>query len=258
MRDGLENKMKIISFGGGERLSFCREYLSDMDGDIKELILLPIPSTKDNIRVKGTDTPLGEVVDMAGEGSAVCGYGLPREMTEALLRKGASVFDGMRSEDFLVENAVLTVDGALGELLTSFSRAPRDLAVGVIGYGRIGKRLLSSLLFLGARVRLYTRCAAVRMTLGEEGIETEEFKPDSDYGGLDVLINTAPCRVLGEQGIRECEKRGLRILDLASGECFPPSSAVKKLASVPEAFYPRSAGALYGKYISEFLRLVKK
>ena len=254
----MEIRMEIFSFGGGARLEYCAEYLADITADIKELILLPIPSTKDNIHVKGTDVKLSQIVDRADGGSAVCGYGLPRDVKDELAKKGTAVFDGLCSEDFLVENAVLTVDGTLGELLTSFPLSLRDLRVGIIGYGRIGKRLLRALLFMGARVRLYTRSEAVRMALGEEGVESEAFAFDSEYKGLDVLINTAPASVMSEEGIRKCEDMGLRILDLASGVCFPESPCVKKLASIPEAFYPKSAGRLYGKYISEFLRLDKK
>ena len=195
---------------------------------------------------------------MAGRGDAVCGYGLPETVKAELNEKGARLFDGLECEDFLVENAVLTVDGALGYLLNSMPCSPRDLTVGLIGYGRIGKRLLSALLFLGAKVRVYTRSEPVRLSLGAEGIETEEFSFEGDYGELDVLVNTAPAKVMSGEGIKKYETAGLKILDLASGECFPQSPSVKKLASVPEAFYPKSAGRLYGKYISEYLRLEKK
>ena len=229
-----------------------------MTGEVKELILLPIPSTKDNIHVKGTNILLSDVVERASGTSAVCGYGLPKNIKEELTLKGCVVFDGLLSEEFLAENAVLTVDGALGELLCSQSSPPRDLSIGIVGYGRIGKRLLRDLLFLGARVKLFTRSSTVRLALGEEGIESEEFSVDADYQGLDVLVNTAPARVMSIEGIKKWEDRGLQILDLASGECFPPSSSVKKLASIPEAFYPKSAGRLYGKYIKDFLRLEKK
>ena len=254
----METQMQILDFGGGERLRFCREYLSGMTGEVKTLILLPIPSTKDNIHVKGTETALSEAVSSAGRGDAVCGYGLPETVKGELAEKGVRLFDGLDCEDFLVENAVLTVDGALGELLSSMPFSLRDLSVGIIGYGRIGKRLLRSLLFLGAKVRVYTRSELVRLSLGEEGIESEAFSFDGDYVGLDVLVNTAPAKVMSSEGIKKYESAGLKILDLASGECFPQSPSVKKLASIPEAFYPKSAGRLYGKYISEYLRLEKK
>jgi hypothetical protein len=229
-----------------------------MTGDYDELILLPIPTTKDNIHVKGSDLTLSEISERSGHRSAVCGYGLPDLFREELESRGAQVFDGLYSEDFLVENALLTVDGALGEILKSFDSAPRELSIGVIGYGRIGKRLLEVLLFLGGRVKVYTRSARARCELGKEGIESGEFVFDGDYSGIDLLINTAPTVVMSEEKVKECEEKRLQILDLASGECFPTSPIVKKLASIPELFYPKSAGRLYAKYISEFLRLEKK
>ena len=242
--------MKIFTFGGGRRLEYAEKILSDVEA-FGELLLLPIPSTKDNIHVKGTDLLLSEATGAAGKGTYVCGYGIPEELRESLVCRGAEVFDGLLSEDFLSENAALTVEGALGHLLTSSDASIRELRIGVIGYGRIGSRLLDSLIFLGARVRLYTRSERLRHALGEEGIESRAFVFDGDYSGLDVLINTAPARILSEEKMSECEKAGLRIIDLASGECFPPSVSVLKLPSVPEVSYPKTAGRLYAEYIKK-------
>ena len=246
--------MKIITVGGGRRLEHCRKYLEGLSfPSLRELLLLPIPTTRDNKCVSGTDTPLSRLPEMVGEGSAVAGYGLPDWLKGELICRGALVFDGAESEDFLSANAALTVDGALCRLLSVGELSPRDMWVGIIGYGRIGSRLLGALLFLGARVRLYTRSAEVRERLGAEGVETALFDGEADYSGLGVLVNTAPVRVMNEEEMRLAEQRGLLILDLASGECFPPSANLMKLASVPEAMYPESAGRLYGRFITEFL-----
>ena len=241
--------MEIFTFGNGRRLEVCKDYLSKLSLGKERLILLPIPTTRDTLHVKGTTTLLSDIYPLCKAGTVVCGYGIPKEARLSFEERGALVIDGLLDEDFLCENATLTVYGALGEILSSFEAAPSELSIGIVGYGRIGKRLLSSLLFLGARVKLYTRSEEVRLTLGREGVESEIFSEGSDYSGLDLLINTAPTRVLCEERMRGYEDAGLKILDLASGECFPPSPSVKKLASIPERSYPVSAGRLYGKFI---------
>ncbi len=247
-------RMEIFTFGEGGRQTACRNYLSGVSAGIGRLILLPIPSTKDKIHIKGTKTLLSEIYPLINSSTAIACYGLPSEIRDKAQCLGARVIDGEESEEFLSANAVLTAEGALGEILTSSKRSVGDMRIGVIGYGRIGSRLMRLLLFMGSRVRLYTRSQSLRAELGREGIESCDFNGESKYGGLDLLVNTAPVKVLSEEKMREYENIGLKILDLASGECFPDSPFVKKLASIPELMYPETAGILYGRFIERSLR----
>ncbi len=245
--------MEIFTFGTGGRLKSCRDYLSGISTNVERLILLPIPTTKDNIHIKGTDTPLSQIYPLTSCGTVIACYGLPSEVKREAERLGARVIDGLLSEEFLAENARLTAEGALGEILTGCERSVGEMKIGIVGYGRIGSRLLRLLMFLGAKVKLYTRSESLRGELGREGIETAEFGENSEYCGLDLLVNTAPATVFSKEKSKEYEEAGLKILDLASGECFPPSPFVKKLASIPEQFYPVSAGRLYARLIEKEL-----
>ncbi len=245
--------MEIFTFGGGGRLDFCREYLSGISANVKRLILLPIPTTKNKIHIKGTDIELSEIYPLFEPGCAVACYGLPDEVRAEAERLGARVIDGLFSEEFLADNAALTAEGALGEILTSSDRSVSEMRIGIIGYGRIGSRLVRALMFMGSKIKLYTRSEQLRSSLGREGIETADFNTQSDYSGLDLLVNTAPAMVMNSEVLSKYEAAGLKILDLASGECFPPSAYVKKLPSIPEAFYPASAGKLYGRFIEKAL-----
>ncbi len=247
-------RMEIFTFGGGGRQKACLEYLSGISVSTERLILLPIPSTKDKIHIKGTDIPLSEIYPLIKEGCAVACYGLPESVREISESLGAFVIDAAKSEDFLLENADLTAEGALGVLLTDTDSSLGEKRIGIIGYGRIGSRLMRLLLFMGAKIRLYTRSRSLREELCREGIDVSGFSKESDYCGLDILINTAPVTVFSEERMKEYEARGLKILDLASGECFPPSANLKKLASVPEIQYPKTAGRLYGSFIEKALK----
>jgi hypothetical protein len=46
----------------------------------------------------------------------------------------------------------------------------------------------------------------------------------------------------------------MRVIELASGENFPLISGVERLPSIPEKMYPDSAGYLYYKAITRFLK----
>ena len=245
--------MKIFTLGEERRLKYCRDFLSEAFDEPYRLLVLPIPSTKNNIHVKGTEITLADALGELSEGDAVAGYGLPESIREELTLRSVRVFDGAMCEPFLADNADLTVHGALAAILGSGEKSPADMKIGIIGYGRIGSRLLRALLFLGAKVILFTRSEESRSALGKEGVETAPFVYDGDYTDLDILVNTAPTKIMSEEVMRKCEEAGLKILDLASGECFPLSVSLNKMASVPEKLYPRSGGRLYAEYIKRFL-----
>ncbi len=239
--------MKIITFGKGERLASCAEVLKTEPSlsRYSELVILPIPTTRDGCRLYDGNATLDELVPTLAEGSFVLGYDIPKKYVEAMEDAGATVCDATGDEIFLRRNAELTALGTVGVILTSGRASPQDLRIGVLGYGRIGKSLLRILLFLGAKVKVYTRKNSTRVELCRFGIDAE-LSDGGDYSGLDFLINTAPERILSEGDVRALEASG-RIIDLASGVNFPKSEVVTKLGGIPGIMYPASAGRLYAE-----------
>ena len=101
--------MKIIKLGGGERVRIASELLFDelalCDKGFYELIILPIPTTRDKVTVTGTLVTIEDVIGLANLGTAVAGYGIPIYAKERIKQAGAMVYDAADDEDFLVENA---------------------------------------------------------------------------------------------------------------------------------------------------------
>ncbi|MBQ2875657.1 MAG: hypothetical protein IJE25_01465 [Clostridia bacterium] len=244
--------MEILTYGMGERLRVCSSAVAaDYVGDCR-IIILPIPTSRDGVHVSGTEVELSEVCREVREGTLVAGYGIPEGVAREILELGGSIYDGSLDEVLISENATLTALGALGYILTELPASPSELSFGIVGYGRIGSRLLRLLLFLGARVRVYSGNSATLRELSELGIEAVDYRGSSDFSGLDVLINTAPARIVTKKAIREC--CGLRVIDLASGRYLEGISGLVKLPSIPEKYYPQSAGRLYARRIAEHLK----
>ena len=239
--------MEIRTFGGGRRMAECNRLLSDapLGNRVGRLILLPIPTARDNKYITGTATGVGEIVKMLDADTCVAGYNIPREILNGAIGMGAFVYDAALDEDFLVSNAELTARGALGYILTHSKSDLSDMSVGVVGYGRIGIRLVRWLLPFGARITVYTNRPEVAVELGEIGISASLVGEKIDFSKLDLLINTAPARQLDDSLIPP----ELMIIDLASGSIFEPSAKVIKLASIPDALYPITAGRLYAQGI---------
>lgn len=238
--------MNIIQFGKSERVRIAASRLSsalaDRSGD---LILLPIPTTRDGTHITGCDVALSSALDGVGQGTVVVGYAIPASLCDRLSGNGALVLDAAHDEDFLASNAAITADGTLGRILTESRRAPRDLSVGIIGYGRIGSRLMSRLMFLGARVSVITTRQSVRLSLGESGVDCRDGDDPDRFSGLDIIVNTAPAETVSESEMAEMSRGGVWVIDLASGKYLSDSPALTKLPSVPDMMYPESAGRLY-------------
>ena len=209
---------------------------------------VPGEQPRDKKYITGTDMSLSSAARLFGEGTLAVGYAMPEELCLFASERGAEIYDLSLDEDFLYENARLSAKGALGVILTDFRREPADLKIGIIGYGRIGKEMLAQLLFLGAAPKVYTGRKEVCLSLCEAGVECELVSEKSDFSGLDLIVNTAPAKIISDESLALLPS-DTRILDLASGKIFPDCDRVKKLASIPETAYPESGGKIMAKYV---------
>ena len=158
--------MNIHTYGADQRLEFCREYiLKRRIRAAKSIALLPIPTSKDGITLNGSREPLSELAEKLSSYDVVAGYGIAKEYRALLSERGAVVIDVSRDEEYLAENASLTAVGTVGRILTEERSAPCDLSFGIIGYGRIGQRLLHILMFLSGKVTVFTSKRELRQEL---------------------------------------------------------------------------------------------
>lgn len=245
--------MKIENYGSGER---CREVmrgLLELDGAggmppwLHRVILLPIPAARDGVHVTGTDKLVSEVLMDIEPGDFVAGYGIPDEDIEIIKAQGAEYFDAAEDEEFLSVNAHLTALGALGYILTNIKRIPSENVFGIVGYGRIGSRLSEMLMYLGAKIKVYTSKNATRLSLGECGIKTVYMERGCgcvpELEDVSVLINTAPTPLGATFSFGV--PRGMTVIELASGNNFDGVEGVVRLPSIPDRAYPLSAGRAY-------------
>ena len=246
--------MKIISIGGSERVGICinalEEWLGTDNVKCDALIILPIPSTRDRVKVTDTDVPLSKLVDLAMPGVKIAGYGIPVPIRDEIKKRGAEIYDAVLDEEFLCENAKITAHGALGRILTETGRDLSELKIGLIGYGRIGSILYELLMFLGASVRLYSTSEKKITALALSGADVSSIGGAESFLGLDILINTAPKKIFTPEDEQKVLDGGTKIIELASGKNFS-SERVTVMPSIPDRMYPLSSGRLYAKYIKK-------
>lgn len=244
--------LRITPIGTDARLEACRctlqahaQTLCAAYPSVHTLYILPIPSSRDGVHVNSTETPL---LSLVAPDTVAVGYGLPHAFTDAMEQAGAQTVDVAADEAFTQDNAYLTALATLSYLLDRLPRAPHELSVGIVGYGRIGRALCRLLVPLGARLRVYTRRPEVRTALGGCGIESADSGSDTplDFTALDVLINTAPAR-----GLIHARCTGLPpvILELASGDTIAEDVPHVTLPSLPARSFPYSAGVAYARCV---------
>ena len=242
--------MTIEVIGGGERGRICARLLSKRIGDERQgkLIILPIPSARDKLKITGTDVYISDVFERVQDGDMIGGYALPEDFAAELRQRGALVYDAALDENFLRENAKITAHGALGRILTETERDLSELSVGIIGYGRIGSAMAQLLMFVGAGVRIFSTSREKLLALAESGVDVWMAEDGSDFSGLDILVNTAPRRTISAKKERELISGGVKIIELASGNNFSSVELVR-MPAIPDKMYPLSAGRLYAKHI---------
>ena len=239
--------MIIHSYENGPRADACIDYLrgAECTTGVEKIILLPIPSTRDNCIILNTKVYINDVCDDVYDGTVISCYGLSDEHTRSFEAHGALVTDLAKDEEFLMENAELTALCALGIFLGTAQRSPRDVSIGIVGYGRIGKKLTGLFLYLGAKVRVFTSRENTRLELCEWGVASTASAENADLKGLDILINTAPATIFAPESVPP----GLRIIELASGENFTGVKGVEKYPSIPAKMLPYSAGRAWARAI---------
>ncbi len=245
--------MNLETYGTGKRLLEASRLCTRLP--VEHLVLLPVPTTKDNVYITQTDIPLSKTLSNVGAGSVLVGYGLPPEYKKDAAERGCDVLDISCDETYQRENATLTAIGALGYILSRGNSVPYDTVFGVIGYGRIGSRIAEMLLYLRARVKVFTSKISVARALGECGVDSECVPRESahyDFSGIEILINTAP-KDMKDAFADGKIPDGMRVLELASGKNFEGVAGVEYLPSLPEKMYPVSAGAAYARAVERFV-----
>ncbi len=252
--------METVVFGEGMRQRAACLHLENATSSteahgIRRTVLLPIPTTKDEKTIHGTDVSLSELADMAGSGDFVIGYGIPEKCADFMRERGAVVYDALYDEKFQEENAYLTALGAVAKILTCDVRSPKGIRLGVVGYGRIGKEIVKIWLFLGGSVRVFSGRRDVVEALVSVGVSALTYGEGCDFSGVDILINTAPAPIINscDTGLSDVEK----IIDLASGEYLKGIPRVEKMPSIPAKMYPESAGKIYAERAISYLGGVK-
>lgn len=165
----------------------------------------------------------------------------------------------LQDEEYLLENAKMTAEGAVYAAMNMLSVAMRDAKCLVIGYGRIGKELTRLLRTFGADVIVAARRPESRREAGENSIEINKIW--SVICKSDLILNTVPHRTLSESGLLSIKSTSF-LFELASKPYGFDMGAAKRLgihayleSGIPGRYCPDSAACALLRYIERSVQL---
>ena len=215
-------------------------------------VILPLPISKDGVRLYAErELRLLHLLDALPADVLVLGGKVDASTRLAAAENNIPLLDYFDCEELQIRNAVPTAEGAIEIAMRELPITLAGSRVLVLGYGRIGKVLLSALKGLNARVRVAARrpddIAYITVNGGEAvrfcSADFEKIASESD-----VVFNTVPAKILSKnvlETLGECKL----IVDLASGKGGTDFEAAESLGikavhalSLPGKVAPATAG----------------
>lgn len=194
-----------------------------------DCVVLPVPAEKSgllNTPLSAEALPMEDVMAALWPGQLLIGGRLGEQRVAAAVRARIGAEDLLRRPSFVVGNAALTAEGAVGLLLRESERALWGSRVLLCGFGRIGKLLALRLQAMGAELTVAARGAPDRALAEAFGCEALAFDAlEGRIGDFDFIVNTVPARVLTEPLLCLIRQDAL-LLELAS----PPGGFDRLLA----------------------------
>ena len=180
-----------------------------------DCVLLPLPCERDG----GLNAPYGagsydfqSLLAAAPAGTLVCAGKAGEALRSVCRRQKLALNDYFLREDFSLQNAALTAEGALGLLLQG-ENALGGSRVLIVGFGRIGRLLAIKLRALGVCVTVAARKSEDRVlarALGCRAIRLEQATAEP----WDAVVNTVPAQLFDARAIEDFG--GARLVELAS------------------------------------------
>ena len=230
-----------------------------------DCVILPLPLSGRqgylSTLLSSREVTLDEVFSALPRGVPVCAGRVDEYAAECARKYGVGLIDYFRREELCVMNAAATAEGALELLIRETPRTLLSSRALVVGYGRIGSLLAARLQSMGCRVTVSSRKFADMAWCRAYGYDVLDTRALAGHlGEFDMVVNTVPAPVLGEDLLREL-KSGALCMDLASKPGGVDFAAAARLGvhavwalSLPGEVAPVSAGEIIRDTIYNILR----
>jgi len=188
--------------------------------DDSDIIIGPLPCTNDN---EVLNTPfhdkkihMSEIFKIMKKNQLFIAGRIIDKISQMARAYNVYSIDILEREEMAVLNAIPTAEGAIQIAMEELPITLNGSRTLILGFGRLGKVLAKMLDGLGADVYVMTRKYADIAWLKAYGIKPVYINDlNKHLGGMDVIFNTIPSRILDSARL-ETAGRECLIIDLAS------------------------------------------
>ena len=239
--------------------------INDINISKYDIIFFPINGVMENNVVKGDEIiVVDENLLKDTKDDVIIFSGIKTKCLEKILKKYyKEAIYLMEEKDVVLDNAVITVEGILADIINNTEISICGANIMVIGYGNIGKKLVDALRCLRANVLVSVKKEDDYICLKHKGIYA--VYSDDLYAmrlGLNVsniIINTVPTLILDKKYIDSVQNNAY-VLDIASypygvdKDYLDQKQIRNKIYSgIPGKVAPISAGRILTKKIDKIL-----
>ena len=254
--------MRLLVFGGDERMTGAAQaarragwealHVRDAEDARRaaqraDAVLLPWPvSFRDEMLVGGSMTKEQTLELLPPCTAALYGAGV----NAGELSVAQCAVNPAHDEGFLLANAELTAEGAIFRAMQHQGSALMGSTCTVTGFGRIARALVKRLTAMGAFVIVCARSEKQMQSAHEMGAHPVPLaRLGTAAAQSDVIFNTVPARVMGEDVLHAVGKDAL-IIELASAPYGMDMELASRLgvavaleSGLPGRYAPYEAGA---------------
>lgn len=271
----------ILLIGGDERMIYASEYFRKKGLESECLnyltcsdkktyfysinsynnIILPIPLTKDNKNIYGSITENGiikisDLYSNISDNTTIFSSQNP----DNCVFETENIINYSKNENFLLDNAYITAEGAIGHILSNTKSCLHSSRVLIIGWGRIAKFLYRILSTFTSDITVILRNKETIETLNNNGVFAKAFDElENACSESDIILNTVPARVM-DNNIVDRININSYLYELASlpGGYDPEYAKAIGISSyilrgLPGICAPEAAGEALGKCIYEYI-----
>ncbi len=212
-----------------------------------DAFILPLPCTRDGSFINApfsseTIAIDSELINSLGNKPVFCG------MKSRLPFCRDMIYDYSEREEFAVENAVPTGEGAIEIAMREYEGTIHSSSCLVTGYGRIGKVLSEQLKGLGADVTVSARKTGDLALIHSRGMKA--IRSDRLSGEYDLIFNTVPHLLFDAHTLARVAAKSI-VIDLASLPGGVDTDAARRMSiktihalSLPGKAAPKISGMI--------------
>ena len=255
---------KFYFLGEDERIKYLKEMYkeekkSTENMELADIIVTPIPFSKDGEKITGTEVSVDEFGKKCINKKIVSGA-ISKENRRKLEINNVEYIDLMELDEMAILNAIPTAEGTVLEVLKETNFTIFNSNVLVLGFGRVGKIMCNTFKGLGANVFCEARKEKDLALIYSMGYNDINLSKINNYlENMDIIINTIPYMMLDNKRLQLLKKECF-VIDVSSkpgGVDFEAAKELKinaKLAlGIPAKVAPKTAAEYMKKIIDRII-----